>query len=153
MPTLPGENMRRFLEMAFREDLKERRTYKILQLLGKWTENIFSCCGKGWTFVEKHRNENKEPFVFKLCQKHFHWFWQPFEGKVLTNPMLGLMKSDEKAKESKGAGVQQSHWWGATARNCREATPGGVSNEVNDIWDPQPGFPKDFFSFWVWKSS
>lgn len=35
---------------------------------------------------------------------------------------------------------------GATARNCRETTPGGVSNEVNDICDPQPGFPKGFFS-------
>lgn len=110
--TLPGENMRRFPEMVLREDLKKERTYKILQLLRKWTGNVSSRCEKGWTFVEKHRNENKEPFVFKSCQKHFHWFWQPLEGKVLTNPMLRLTKRCKRSKESRGAGVWQSHWWG-----------------------------------------
>ena len=142
--------MRRFLEMVLREDLKQRRTYKVLQLLGKWTENISSRCGEGWAFVEKHRNENKEPFVFKLCQKHFHWFWQPFVGKVLTNPMLSLTKRDERPKKRRGAGVQWSHWWGTTARNCTETTPGGVSSEVNDICYPQSRSPRDFF-FGVWK--
>lgn len=88
---------------------------------------------------KKHRNENKEPFVFKLCQKHFHWFWQLFEEKVLTNPMLSLMKREERAKESRGAGVQQSHCWGGHSRDTHQEKRGQWY-----LW-PTVWFPPRFF--------
>lgn len=58
----------RFLEVVLREDCKERGMYKVQQLLGKWTENISSCCEKGWTFVEKHRDKTKT-LLFSGCVK------------------------------------------------------------------------------------
>lgn len=60
--------------------------------------------------------------------------------KDLANPV----KRGERTKESRGAGVQQSHCWGQQRGTAEDDTR---RSEVSNICDPQSRFfPSIFFS-------